>query len=159
MQRQIKRVSPMICVPVLQTQMVLSLSRISLFCLSSLIVTSMQVNTTQFYLLPLFQCFFKKEDELNLQASDSGPSIEMCSFVALYKTQWAPSVHGCPLAYTLRWWQPEMFHARPFTSTKQCHGTEVSVTTLNYMVEYLFIICTANIYASANFNFTFFKRK
>lgn len=69
---------------------------------SGLIATSMQVDTIQFYLLPWFQCFFKKEDELKLQASNSGPWIEMCSFISLYKIQRGPSAYGCPLAYTLR---------------------------------------------------------
>lgn len=43
------------------------------------------------------------------------------------------------------------FHAGPSTSTRQYCDTEFNGNTLNYMVEYLFIIYTANFYASCNF--------
>lgn len=136
-----------VCVPVLQLQIVLSLSRSCVMSLrlyvnpQALLPHLCRLTQYSFMCIPSFQ-YFSTEVKWKIQVSVFAPWIKMWSSIPLYKIQWSSSFHG-------------LFHARSFTSTTQCHGIEINGTTLNYMDEYLFIIHTTNIYASCNFSFFF----
>lgn len=110
----------------------------------NLIVTSMQFNTMQFYLHHFVSVLLWDRNVVFDSTVQNTVRLQFSWLSSSLHTQMITA-----------WAVP----CQTFYQHKADYGTEVNGTVLNYMVEYLFIIYTANICASCNFSFNFLEGK